>query len=275
MRSSQNDTATLVLSGQILLPEFSLAIVGFSHLVSALHHDFGKGQRIDWAMDDLETSSAHLVQGRALASARGLWEDDAELGAVESVVEAYERFATAMRDKLPLTEFSPTVQKTGKELRGLLNGHIKAFRFETAHADIDIYPADSVTPKPGESPASAPLRITEQAHGSIRGRVESMSKRGGLRFTLYDNNDDLPVSCYLGAGQENLMRDIWGRMVVVEGDIRRDPLGGRATTIRQITNMMLLPEGGDTWNFRAARGASGWKPGDMPAEKALRLVRDG
>lgn len=31
---------------------------------------------------------------------------------------------------------------------------------------------------------------------------------------------------------------------------------------------------GDAWNFRNARGATGWKPGDKPSEEAIRLLRD-
>lgn len=31
---------------------------------------------------------------------------------------------------------------------------------------------------------------------------------------------------------------------------------------------------GDAWDFRNARGATEWKPGDKPAEEAIRAMRD-
>lgn len=272
----QNDSATLVLNGQILLPDFSRAVAGFDRIVSDLNSDFAKGHSIEWAMDGLDSSKADAKDGRALATARGLWKSEEDLAAVESVVEAYERFGSAMQNPLEMQHFSMSLQKAGKDLRAILNGHVKSFRFETARTDIDVYAIEAPSSDGAriEAPVKGPLFIQQESYGAIRGRIESLSRRQGLRFTLYDANDDLPVSCYLAAGQEAKLRDAWGRVAIVEGLLRREPVSGRPTTIREITEIRVLPEL-DKWDFARARGATGWKPGDMPAEKAIRLVRDG
>ena len=43
-------------------------------------------------------------------------------------------------------------------------------------------------------------------YGAIEGRVQSLSQRKGLRFTLYYQEFDRAVSCYLSEGQEERMR---------------------------------------------------------------------
>jgi hypothetical protein len=105
----------------------------------------------------------------------------------------------------------------------------------------------------------------------VRGRVQTLSSRGRLRFTLYDALYDKAVSCYLAEGQEDIMRDAWGHVALVEGWVTRDPATDRPLSIRGIERVTLLPEG-DPHGYRRARGAVLGR--ELP-EAIIRRLRDG
>ena len=50
---------------------------------------------------------------------------------------------------------------------------------------------------------------------------------------MYDELFDSAVSSYLGEEHEDMMRDAWGKRLIVEGWIRRDPETGRPVTVRK------------------------------------------
>ena len=91
------------------------------------------------------------------------------------------------------------------------------------------------------------------AYGGVTGRIQTLSSRGGLRFTLFDTLFDRAVSCYLAEGQEELMRDVWGRMAVVEGLVTRDRATGRPQVIRSVRGVTVV------------RGATGVRDCGAPA----------
>ncbi len=109
--------------------------------------------------------------------------------------------------------------------------------------------------------------------GAISGRVQTLSNRGSLRFTLYDLLHDKPVSCYLAAGREDLMLDAWGKLAVVEGSVRRHPLTGRPLTIRGITAVDIRPDP-NAEDYRWARGVVPLPSNGMSPEDAIRHLRD-
>ena len=90
---------------------------------------------------------------------------------------------------------------------------------------------------------------------------------------MYDTLDDRAIACYLNPGEEDRIQMLWGRRAIVEGEIRRDPWSGRPTVIRQITDVVPLPERGpDDW--QAARSALAEVWDGEPAEEAIRRIRD-
>jgi len=111
------------------------------------------------------------------------------------------------------------------------------------------------------------------AYGAVEGRVQTVTSRRGLRFTLYDSLYDHAVSCYLGEKQEELMRGVWGRRAVVEGWISRDPISGRPVAIRRIFNVTVLPDVAPG-SYEKARGALPYDPADVAPEERVRQVRD-
>jgi hypothetical protein len=134
-------------------------------------------------------------------------------------------------------------------------------RFETAEAEATVEvvaPTKSATPYP-------------QTFGAVEGRIQTLSSRGGLRFTLYDTLHDKAVSCYLTEGFEDQMRDAWGRRAVVEGRVTRHPETGRPLAIRGITAVEVLPEVA-RHAYRDLRGLSPRE--SLSAEDAIRRLRD-
>jgi hypothetical protein len=253
---ARDDTVTFALEGDITLPTFRAAIDRFERLVASLTEEIAAEARIRWVIADLGTGSAtatvRAVPGTAGAEAQ-----------IDRVVESYLAVGKALAaGETP--GFAPDVQEAAWEVASVVNGEVEAVRFETAIADAVLTSA----PEPATAPERAPPRV---AFGGVRGRVQTLSSRGRLRFTLYDALYDKAVSCYLAEGQEDIMRDAWGHVALVEGWVTRDPATDRPLSIRGIERVTLLPEG-DPHGYRRARGAVLGR--ELP-EAIIRRLRDG
>lgn len=115
--------------------------------------------------------------------------------------------------------------------------------------------------------------IVADAYGGIQGRVQTLTNRGGLRFHLYDLLNDRSVSCYLEEGQEDIMRDVWGQLAVVEGWVHRDPVTGRPMSIRKVRNVSPVSEVA-TDRYREARGVVLIRDDERLPEELVSLARD-
>lgn len=108
------------------------------------------------------------------------------------------------------------------------------------------------------------------SRGTVRGRVETLSHRKGLRFYLYELAGDKRVQCHPDPGFEDTMRRVWGGIADVTGTITRDAATGQPTSIRDVTAVDTIEEG-DPLGYLQARGALRLRE---PAEQAIRRVRD-
>jgi len=248
-----SDTVTLALDGTVSLESFALAVRNFTELVGALSSEVGHA-KIKWTVDDLQF-------GSTVATVRGEAE---EVEAVERVVVAYAAVGRALKHAKPIP-YSPTVVRSAEAIASLLNGAIPSIRFETSDEEVTIYsPSDdsgSLVPSP------------TGAYGVVEGRIETVTRRKGLRFTLYDTLDDKAVSCYLEDGQEELMRGAWGRRALVEGWVSRDPAIGRPLTVRRVRHVELLPDV-ESGGYRRARGVVPVGSGGLSASETIRRARD-
>jgi hypothetical protein len=245
-------TVTLALEGEVPLKVFAQAIDGFSSLVTPLSEELGHGARIDWTIESLES-------GSALATAAGV--SDAP-GAVERVVHAYLEVGEAEQRHTPVP-YSAKVKRAADRIATVLNGKITAVRFETAVGEATIY---------SHAEAGGEHRLLK-GFGAVTGRVQTLSSRGGLRFTLFDLLNDRAVSCYLEPNHEEVMRGVWGKVATVEGWVTRDGRTGRPLSVRRIGRVkpQLEVEPG---SYRGAAGAIPSKPGSVTAEAAVRQLRD-
>lgn len=248
---------TLVLdSPQVGLKEFAEAVQEFRALIEALSKEHAHDTSIEWVLDS-------LVFGSATAVARGVPQKHEDMSVVETVVDAYENVGRKAREHR-LDDLTPLVRRHAKRLVGIVNGKIPAIRLETETEDFEIRSFESVglTYIP-----DIPQRIS---FGAVTGRIQALSNRQGLRFTLYDMSTDKAISCYLAVGSEQKMRDAWGHLAVVEGEVRRDPISGQIQSVRKVASIEIIQEGfpGD---FRAARGAITL---NEPSEDVIRRMRD-
>lgn len=253
------DTITLALNGDVSLKDFSNAIQQFFNLINGLHDDVAKESSIEWFVEGLEA-------GSAIATIKGIGEEEADTEAVEKVVDAYLDVGKAIQKESPLN-YSRPVQRAAKQLVSIINGRIKSIRFETTETDVEIFSSPKVL-------AYMPIaKLPEGSLGAVRGRVQSMSNRGHLRFTLYDMIDDRAISCYLSPGNEDIMREAWGKVAMVEGYVRRDPESGHATTVRGVKEIKVVHEG-KIGDYRQAIGAAPGFLGDTLPEEIIRRARD-
>lgn len=265
-----DDTITLVLHGEIPFPAFRKAVDGFQDLVVALGDCVAHNARIDWVVTDLEVASS------AIATVTGAPIEGAGYDAVHSVVRAYEDVGELLRRGGSLDRYPLAVEKSARRIIGVLNGRVSSVRFETEQKEAEVTSAAMhARATAGEQPQALAVAMPETAvsYGTVRGRVQSLTSRGRLRFTLYDINADRAVSCYLEPGSEDLMRETWGKMALVGGIVRRDPVTGQAMTVRQVTTVAILPEA-EPGSWRRAIGAIPYVHGVISAEAAVRRGRD-
>lgn len=253
------DTITFTLNGDVTLDDFSVAVTEFQKLINGLKEDIAPKKKIEWRIIGLEA-------GSATATTQGIVEEEKDLSEVEEIVEACMDVGRCVQQKRPLS-YPTTVQNAARKFFGLVNGRISSARFENIETDVEIFSK----PKMAER-----LTLTEQLKanlGAIRGRIQSISNRGQLRFALYDLIDDRAVSCYLAFGSEEIMRNAWGKIAMVEGMVRRDPETGRATTVRGVKEIRIIREC-QPGEWREALGAAPNFLGDDLPEDVIRRARD-
>jgi hypothetical protein len=90
---------------------------------------------------------------------------------------------------------------------------------------------------------------------------------------LYNTVFDKPVSCYVKEDYQNILTDIWDKVVFVSGRVTRQPDSGQPVSIREITAIELVPivEPG---SYRKARGILAEFGEPEPAEISIRRLRD-
>jgi hypothetical protein len=245
------NTLTLKLQGNVPLAEFAKAMGHFSALVEALTDDVGGTTDVEWEISKLEAGSA-----TAVIIGRSPYDD-----VIEKVVQAYEIIGSAIKGDKPIP-YSETIAREARSITGLLNGKITAVEFVTDEMISTI-----------DKPFLFDETIKrEYSFGSISGTVETLSKRGKMRFILYDSLFDRAVNCYLQNGQEQLMLDAWDKRVHVAGQIYREPSTGRPTDVREISYIQVLPE--NHLDFMSLAGIIPWNNGDEYPEETIRRLRD-
>lgn len=245
------DTITLALNGEVDLHHFATAVSNLEILVQGLSKEKG-AENIRWVIHDLQTSSA-------MATVRG--ESDI-LGEVERVVDAYEDVGQSLQaGERP--DYSESVVKAANAITAVLGDKVTSVRFETPEREFTVASQPEIT---------IALAIMK-SFGAIEGRIQTLSNRKGLRFVLFDTLHDRAVSCYLSEGQEERLREIWGKRAIVEGEISREKNSGRPLAIRHIADIKTLEEI-QRGSYLRARAVAPRKPGAPLAEVIIRQLRD-
>ena len=250
-----NDQITLGLGGGVSFDSFVGGMQRFQNLVKALTDELGVSKSVNWSIHDLQA-------GSALVTVKGEAENIAD---VECVVRAYERVGKALELGSPIP-YSSRVAEPADSLTTLLNDGISYFRFQTIAAEYTV----SYNARDGEF-AHPPV---VPSIGSVKGRVQTLTERGSLRFTLFEYLRDRAVSCYLAEEQRELATSFWGKNVIVSGTVTRDRSTGRPLTIRRITDIQPVTPERSGADYRWARGALPRKPNSPMPEEIVRRLRD-
>lgn len=249
-----SNTLTFALDGDVSLDVFADEVRDLTALLAELSAGVERSASIDWVIVDLKAGSAELtMRGEAEAAE-----------AVERTVQAYGILGRALERGEPIP-LSAQVRKRAARMVRHINPRdkITAIRFETPEETYIV----TAQAQGRERPAAM------QAYGTVTGKVQTLSSRRRLSFTLYDALFDRLVNCYLTEGQEDLIRDKWDRYAIVEGWISRDPLTGRPIAVRDITDIQTQPDYGHG-EYRQARGIIPWREGDETPEAVIRRLRD-
>lgn len=186
--------------------------------------------------------------------------DDAK--SISPILRAYAGIARDLQN-LQEPAYSPKIRKHAHAIVQQIGANITSIRFETSDDEVTI------TAHRQNGTPSVPLK----AFGTVGGRVQTLSSRYRLGFTLYDSLFDRAVHCYLKAGQQHLITDKWDKRVVVEGMISRDPDSGRPTAIRDIIDVLTIAEH-EHGDYRDAAGLFPLEPGEESGMVTLRRLRD-
>ncbi len=254
------DTITLALNGDVTINDFSNAIREFSNLVKGISIDVASGKNIEWVVVDLEA-------GSATATIKGVVEDAEDIIEVEKCVDEYIEIGRCLRERKSLNNYSSVTQKAANNLSKIMNGRITSVRFENPEDDVELFKIPEIEEEVGQ------LTVLEHVRGAVKGRVDSMTKHTHLRFTLYDLLDNRAIPCYLVPDSIEIMREAWGKIVLVEGIVHRDPDSGRATTVRNVHNIKIIREL-ERGAWRKAIGAARGFLGDELPEEVIRRSRD-
>ncbi len=246
-------TLTFEIGGRVELKDLSEGITLFERLVSSLTPRAG----VTWVVEDLRA-------GSATATLRGEANSPAVL---ERVIADYEEIGRCLSlNRTPIHDSERAV-KAARDIAAFAN-RLEYVRFETPSQDYLIYGNGSAD---ADIPTSPLVSV-----GAITGRVQTLSSRSGLKFTMYDDVLDRAVACYLEQGQEDMMREAWeawGRRATVAGRVSRNPATGVPLSMRDIVKVDIL-EDAALGTYREARGAVPLRPGDMLPEEAIRILRD-
>ena len=253
------DTITLMLEGDVTLETFATAVKSLNSLISALTVEEGGG--IEWRVEDLQPGSALVtIKGYSSQSER-----------VERVVRGYNDVGRALRENVQINR-GRKVSGPAKRLGRLVGNGVKRVRFETQEDTVILHNPPTRRQKIADNVLSLPRNLTVVAFGAVEGEVQTLTKRNVLRFTLYDVLNDRPVSCYLQPGQEDLMREVWGKHALVEGLVSRDPTNGHPIAVRQVSKITRTVEEGD---YTKARAILPLKPDEKLPEITIMRLRDG
>lgn len=250
------DTLTMKLNGAIALSDYAKAMRCFDGFVRALVAEEDPHARVTLDVEDLQAGSALTAVRLSTPNA----------STVAGTLQRYHDTSQALAHHGSLDSHSKRVRRWGQQIAELPRlRSIESVRLESMLGEAIL-----TVPHDAQPEEAIALRYSM---GALRGRVETLSSRRGLRFVLYDPLYDTPISCYLLAGQEEQMRGAWGRLVLVHGQIGRDARTWRPEVMRQIREVSILHDV-DVDSYLSVRGA--WKlPTDtLSPEARIRSVRD-
>ncbi len=255
---------TITLTGDVTLADYVDVMSKLSNLLNALNDEVCPKHSVEWQISDLEAGSA-----RSSVVCPSELEEDIRVA--NSIVSRYDDIGKDAR-RGDLSSYSRGVQDAVHAITNKINGKVKSVIFQTEDNEWPIH-KNYINITGNELSCLEKVEFLE-SFGAIKGRIESISKHKRHSFRVYDLDNKNGVTCYLDPDFEEKMRDVWGKIAFVEGIIRRDPITGDPTSVRQVKNITVINEG-TPGGWRKAMGCDPDYTGGVPSEDAIRKLRDG
>ena len=243
-------TLTFEIGGRVEMRDLREGVSLFVDLIFGLSPNRG----VSWVVEDLRS-------GGAKVALRGESEDSALL---ERIVADYEKIGLELSQNQEPCHIRLAASSASRDILALAE-RVDYIKFGTPNQDRLIR-GDGKMERPRPPSHSVSL-------GGITGTAQALIDRHGPKLILRDDIAKKPVECQFAPGHEDAMREAWGKRVTVYGRIERDWHTGLPLFIRDARKVDILPEV-PPGSYKNARGAIPWKPGDMPAEEAIRRIRD-
>ncbi len=238
------------LGGEVTLKLLQDALERFLGVLDALSDS--QDADIDWVVAD-------LAHGSVAAAVRAVPLDDSAVPKVAALCHDYLEAATSVQQgqadvTLPLHRRMYRLAQLADEAHPLA--------LSTNGQQVDL--CESVTQQGFDNLNNF---VT---YGTLRGRVETLSRHKQLSFRLYELATGAAVICHMDPNTEETMRNVWGHLADVTGTISRDPETDEPRSMKSIISVEPVEEG-TRGGWRRARGVL---QSNTPAEVLIRRLRD-
>lgn len=181
-------TVTLALDGDPSLADLATALGGLRILLDGLAGSATPTAEIVWTVESLQS-------GSAIATFRGT------AGNPDVVKRAADDYLGVAQDLVrgTLSHRAPQVGAGARQIASIINGRVASVRFETESDDVVV--TSSVAPQ-----NVVTLQERAPGFGAVTGKIQTVSSRGSLHFTLYHIRTEKAISCYLAPSYEDIMR---------------------------------------------------------------------
>ncbi|MCC6148639.1 MAG: hypothetical protein IT461_00185 [Planctomycetes bacterium] len=178
----------------------------------------GRRDSIKWVLSDLSFGSV-IVTAEPKLNRVTEYLREPLVARVRQVVDDY---SAGRKHLITEAELLPL-----DDLAEMVNGELKGVVVSTEEKDAVLLPQQELPKEETDLPSTA--------LGTVVGKAQTLTSRKHLMFTLFDVRTDNAVLCYPTEVQHDQLRDIWDKLIEVDGVVSRDPLSGSAKTIREIT----------------------------------------
>ena len=245
-----SNNLTLRMKGDIPFRDLVKTFHGFQKLLDTIAQEIGAGNDIEWATENLQGGSAEVT-------INGMSED---MEIVEKTVGATDSIFTCLSQNRPIP-YSDNIARQAKMLTQVINGKIY---------ELSIKAGENETRLTERIDIDDPKK-KRYSHDAVKGTIDTLRRHKAFEFTLYDSLFGKAVNCHVSPEQEDQMRDVWGKTVVVSGLVGRDTNTGRPIDVRNIREIVVVqdvPPG----SYENARGILDL--GDRSPEAIIREFRD-
>ncbi len=214
-KSQSKDCLTLDLKGNLPLEKFEKAIVAFFDLIKEVTKAALKEkQKIHWTVT--------VRAGSASVNAIPHYEESVApqareiLHAVPSGIKALQT-GNKQIPKLFTREAVKAVKTLGS-IQDLRGKDITAVKIRSMSEKASVTPQMVVA-------ADALITGQRQSYGSVEGKLQTITERGGFRFVVYDSLYDHRVDCFIDEELMNRAVASFGKRVRVSGLVQYDHFG--------------------------------------------------